>query len=121
MTLKNCNDLVRLFPPPNVSVNTQGANLEVITFLLGLTLDRPVIDKTGLTGLYDLHLDFGREGTTVGDMPPPPPGAPPSEPLGPAGPSIFTAIQEQLGLKLESSKGPREFLVIDSVERPSEN
>ena len=121
MTQNNCNDLVRLFPPPNVSVEAHGANLEVITFLLGLTLDRPIVDKTGLMGLYDLHLDFGREGTTVGDMPPPPPGAPPSEPLGPAGPSIFTAIQEQLGLKLESTKGPRDFLVIDSVERPSEN
>jgi bla regulator protein BlaR1 len=117
---KNCNDLVRLFPPPNLSIEAQGAKLEVVAFLIGLTLDRPVVDKTGLTGSYDLHMEFGRDQTTL-PLPPPPPGVVPTEPLDPSGPSIFTAIQEQLGLKLEPTKGPREFLVIDRVERPSEN
>jgi uncharacterized protein (TIGR03435 family) len=78
---------------------------------------RPVIDKTGLKGLYDFKLEWTPE---VG---PAAPGisepAPP--PADPSGPSLFTAIQEQLGLKLEPAKGPTEFLVIDSVARPSEN
>jgi uncharacterized protein (TIGR03435 family) len=49
------------------------------------------------------------------------PGAEPAPPPDSSGPSIFTAIQEQLGLKLESTKGPVEIIVIDHIERPSEN
>ena len=64
---------------------------------------RMIIDKTGLTGKYDVELTW----------------APNNEPD--AGPSIFTAIQEQLGLKLESSKAPVDVVVIDHLERPSEN
>jgi len=71
-------------------------------------LDRPVIDKTGLTGLFNFTLTYEPESS-----------APPDEPS--TGPSIFTAVQEQLGLKLEPAKGPADFLVIDSVTRPSEN
>jgi uncharacterized protein (TIGR03435 family) len=92
---------------------------------------RPVIDKTELTGLYDFVLRFSPEGlTSFGALapfptPPPPPlqggaapapGAAAAEPL----PSIFTALQE-LGLRLESTKGPLEVLVIDSVQKPTEN
>jgi uncharacterized protein (TIGR03435 family) len=64
---------------------------------------RPVVDKTGLEGSYDCEATWSREGSD-----------------GP-GPSFFTAIQEQMGLKLESSKGPVEVVVIDHIERPSEN
>jgi uncharacterized protein (TIGR03435 family) len=46
---------------------------------------------------------------------------PPLPPVDPNGPSLFTALQEQLGLKLESQKGPVEMIVIDHIERPSEN
>ena len=77
---------------------------------------RLVIDRTGLTGRFDLDLEW-----TPDQMPPPPPpGAPPSVlPPPPAdGPSLFAAIQEQLGLKLEATRGPVEVLVIDSAERP---
>jgi uncharacterized protein (TIGR03435 family) len=77
---------------------------------------RLVIDRTGLTGRFDLDLEW-----TPDSMPtPPPPGAPPSVlPPPPAdGPSLFAAIQEQLGLKLEATRGPVEVLVIDSAERP---
>jgi uncharacterized protein (TIGR03435 family) len=76
-------------------------------------LDRPVIDKTGLPGGFDLHL------TWAADVPEGAPG--PGAAIDPAGPSIFTALKEQLGLKLESAKEPIEILVIDHVEQPSEN
>jgi uncharacterized protein (TIGR03435 family) len=102
-----------------------GGSLDDLAKALGLDLDRIVIDKTGITGRYDFHLNFGADETTAGLNSMRGPNGPvvtPSTPSDPSGgPSIFTAIQEQLGLKLESAKGPREFLVIDRVERPTEN
>jgi uncharacterized protein (TIGR03435 family) len=70
-----------------------------------------------LKGFYDIELKFavdGLESPAPAESGTPPPG-------DPAGPSIFTAIQEQLGFKLDSTKGPVEVLVIDSVQRPAEN
>jgi uncharacterized protein (TIGR03435 family) len=82
-------------------------------------LGRPVIDKTGITGFYDIKLqwtpELGQGQVAPGGSEPAPP------PPDISGPSIFTAIQEQLGLRLESSKGPVEVLVIDSVQKPTEN
>jgi uncharacterized protein (TIGR03435 family) len=76
-------------------------------------MGRPVLDRTGLTGDYDLHMEFAPE------APAPKPGeAVASEPTGP---SFMMALQEKLGLKLETTKGPVEFLVIDRIERPSAN
>ncbi|HEV1287836.1 MAG TPA: TIGR03435 family protein [Bryobacteraceae bacterium] len=69
-------------------------------------LDRPVIDATGLKGVFNFTLDY-----SPGD----------AAPSDNAGPSIFTALTEQLGLKLEAGKGPVDILVIDHVERPSDN
>ena len=90
--------------------------------MLSQVLRRPVIDKTGLKGLYDIKLkwtpEMGQGTTPFGPLPA---GAQPPPAPDPSGPSIFTAVQEQLGLKLESTKGPAEVLVIDSVEKPSEN
>lgn len=77
---------------------------------------RPVVDKTGLSGLYDIKLQWSPDAGLA--APVNPPGAAPS---APSGPSLFTALEEQLGLKLEPSKGPLPVLVIDSIERPSEN
>jgi uncharacterized protein (TIGR03435 family) len=78
-------------------------------------LDRPVVDKTGIAGLFDFQLEFAPDEAT--------PALPRLKTLADSagGPSIFTAMQEQLGLKLEPAKGPGEFLIIDSVERPTEN
>ncbi len=72
---------------------------------------RAIIDKTGLTGIWDMHMQ--------GDFRPPPPnpGAEPTEP----GESIFTALEQQLGLHLDSGKAPVEVLVIDHAEKPGEN
>jgi bla regulator protein blaR1 len=90
---------------------------------LSQQLGRPVIDKTGLTGKYDIQLkwtpDAGQE--PAGPFGPPPPGVQLPPPPDPNRPSIFTALTEQLGLRLESEKAPAEVLVIDRVEKPSEN
>jgi uncharacterized protein (TIGR03435 family) len=71
-------------------------------FLSG-QLGRNIIDQTNLTGKYDFTLTYAPE---MGDI---------------TGPSIFTALQEQLGLKLESGKGPVDVVVVDSAEKPSAN
>jgi uncharacterized protein (TIGR03435 family) len=83
---------------------------------LSLVMDRTVIDRTGLTALSDIQLTFLPDDSTAA-MPPPPPGAVPA--LEMKAPSILTALQEQLGLRLESTKGPVEVIVIDHAERPS--
>jgi uncharacterized protein (TIGR03435 family) len=90
---------------------------------LSRMLGRTVEDKTGLTGNFDIKMQWTPDTTQLQQMAPPgglPPGAPPPQ-FDPNGPSIFTALQEQLGLKLESQKGPVDVLVIDHVEKPSEN
>jgi uncharacterized protein (TIGR03435 family) len=85
-----------------------GAPIEKLTVSLAAWLHCPVIDKTGLTGKYDFQLQWtAREGAET-------------EPEA-NWPSLFTAIQEQLGLKLEPGKGPVSVLVIDHVEKPSGN
>ena len=101
-------------------IRTSGNTIEQFaTDLLSERAQRVVIDKTGLTGYYDISLTY----TPTADQMPqgqPPPGATPP-PIDPDGPSLFTAIQEQLGLKLQDQRGPVEVLVIDSIEQPTEN
>ena len=79
-----------------------------------MVLGRSVIDRTGVTALFDVQLDFVPDDTTP-FMPPPPPGS------GISGVSIVQALQEQLGLRLESTRGPVELIVVDQAERPSAN
>jgi uncharacterized protein (TIGR03435 family) len=95
-----------------------GGKVPIAEFVrvLSRVLGRTVTDQTGFSGIFDINLKFLPDDTTSG-LPSPPPGAIPSEI---ASPSIFSAIQ-QLGLRLESTKGPVEVLVIDHVERPSAN
>lgn len=101
------------------SLSAVAQNLDMFADLLSRLAGRPVLNQTGLKGDYDFTLqwtpDEGR-----GQMPGGPPGeaAPPSDA---SGPSIFTAVQEQLGLKLEPQKAPVDTIAIDRVERPSEN
>jgi uncharacterized protein (TIGR03435 family) len=78
--------------------------------LLVNELGRPVVDKTGLTGLYDVKLEWAPE--TLQAVP---------ENVPPGASRLTTAIQEQLGLKLESTKGLVEVIVVDSAQKPSEN
>jgi uncharacterized protein (TIGR03435 family) len=90
--------------------------------LAALYLGRPVIDKTGLKGFYDIKLQWTPDpASNDGPFQPGAPIAGPDTAADPSGLSIFTAIQEQLGLKLESTKGPVKVLVIDSVQKPSQN
>jgi uncharacterized protein (TIGR03435 family) len=92
-----------------ISIKGGDDSLAVLAFELSWRLGRPVIDQTGLEGRYGLTLTW-----TADD------GASPASDAS-NGPSLFTAIQEQLGLKLEPTKGPVPVLVIDHAEKPSEN
>jgi uncharacterized protein (TIGR03435 family) len=87
--------------------------------MLSRILGRTVIDKTGLTGKYDINMEWTPDESQALRFSPD--GPRPPAPSDTTGPSIFTALQEQLGLKLESQKGPVEVFVIDHVDRPSEN
>jgi uncharacterized protein (TIGR03435 family) len=90
----------------NGKMTAQGISMDSLAANLAGTTGHIVSNKTGLTGVYDFTLQYA-------DSDPPPPDS--------TAPSIYTAIEEQLGLKLESSKGPVQVLVIDHVERPSAN
>jgi bla regulator protein blaR1 len=141
-TESNCTKFDRDHPPPpptpggpmpnicgNVGmtrglISAYGVPITRLVDLLSNLLGRPVVDKTGASGTYNLRVEFtpdqatgdgpfgaGGPGGPGGDAPPP----------DSASPNIFTALQEQLGIKADSAKGQVEMLVIDHVERPSEN
>jgi uncharacterized protein (TIGR03435 family) len=88
-----------------------GVYMEGLATNLSRELGRTVIDKTGLSGLYTFTLTYTSD----------PDANSPSSADDTSGPTLFTALEEQLGLKLESAKGPVPVLVIDSISRPSEN
>lgn len=97
-----------LMPARNVTMG------DFVSILQRAVLDRPVVDKTGLTGRYDFDLTWAPDESQFGGEIPPVPADATSLPL-------FTAMQEQLGLRLEATRGPAEALVIDGVEQPSAN
>jgi len=99
-----------------------GQPMSAFANTLGNQVGRPVLDETGLTGAYDLTLSYMPDSGGRG-LPPgvPPPGAPELPPIDPNAPALPTALIEQLGLKLESTKGPVEMIVIDSIEPPTED
>ena len=91
--------------------------LSLFTRLLSQRLDRAVVDKTNLDGRFDIRLYWTPDvGEVALD-----PGGNPLPPANDTGPSIFTAIQEQLGLRLESTTGLVDLIIIDHVEKPSAN
>ena len=100
------------------SFSGQNVRMNYFAFFLSRLLDRNVIDRTDLSGPYDVNFHFvpdvpsgpGRGGREEG----------PAVPL-PEGPDIYTALREQLGLQLEKGKGPVDYLVIEHVEKPSAN
>lgn len=95
--------------------------MTLLASMLAQVVRRNVIDRTGLIGAFDFDLRW-----TPDTLPARPPGTPADQPIrlngieiDPNGPSIFTAVQEQLGLKLEATRGPVDVLVVDHVERPT--
>jgi uncharacterized protein (TIGR03435 family) len=85
-------------------INAMDVTLAELADLLEVQLDRVVVNDTGIDGVFDFKLTWT-----------------PSQPTDLTGPSIFTAIQEQYGLKLEARKAPVEIIVIDHIERPTAN
>jgi uncharacterized protein (TIGR03435 family) len=114
----------------STSISDKGANLEAhaasMDDLADILSDQPetseryVIDRTGLAGVYDYSLRWTPENMTV-NVRSPETGAQMALDTGGSGPSLFSALESQLGLKLESQKAPVETLVIDQVEAPSPN
>ena len=110
--------------PGGVRMEGGAVAMPELTRMLAMVMHRPVLDRTGFTGAFDLHLEFAPDETAAGLPRSVGKGDPDSTPAaadaaGP--PPIFAALQEQLGLRLESTKGPVDVLVIDHVERPTEN
>jgi uncharacterized protein (TIGR03435 family) len=101
--------------PGRIVMPARNASMQDFTSVLQrAVLDRPVVNKTGLTGRYDFDLDWSPSGREFGgDIPAAGEDAP--------SPPLFTAVQQQLGLKLEATHGLAQAFVIDDVERPSAN
>lgn len=99
------------------NMNVGGMPMLELARALSPMVGRIVVDKTGLKGRYDFQLTYAAEGRGFG----PGPGGAEPPPVDPNTPSLFTAVQEQLGLKLESERGPVDVVVIDRVEQPTED
>jgi uncharacterized protein (TIGR03435 family) len=107
--------LAFIFTPGVLHLPARYASMDEFASLLQRSaLERPVVDRTELTGRYDFDLEFSVDETLFG-------GALGKAPDDSTKPSLFAALQEQLGLKLEATRGPVSALVIDHAERPSEN
>jgi uncharacterized protein (TIGR03435 family) len=109
-SIENCGAARATERPCNMNVNSgrvraSGTQLSELAPLLSQYIGRRVFDRTGMPGLYDFELDF----------------SPGLEAGGDNSTSLFTALQEQLGLKLESQSGPVEVIVVQQIRRPTEN
>jgi uncharacterized protein (TIGR03435 family) len=102
-----------------------GVTMKDLAQRLSNQLDRPVVDKTGVAGMFEITLEFAPDSMIRGFGGRGPGDAGRSEaspiPADPVGPTLFTAMQEQLGLKLAGDKAPVDYLVIDHVEKATEN
>jgi uncharacterized protein (TIGR03435 family) len=104
-----------VYPPARIHLPAKNATMSDFTSLMQRALlDRPVVDRTGLTGRYDFDLDWAPDETQFG-------GEVPVAPADAQAPPFFTAIEQQLGLRLEAMRGMVQALVIDHAEPPSAN
>jgi uncharacterized protein (TIGR03435 family) len=122
-SLAQCGRIRINLSPAGLTMDGGKVQMAELIRMLATALGRPVLDRTGYTGEFDVHLSFTPDQSTMGL-----PGAGGPRDVGgpqlstdPDRPTIFAALQEQLGLKLVTAKGPVEVLVIDHVERPTEN
>lgn len=107
--------LISTVYPQRMMLPARNASMgEFVSMLQRALLDRPVVDKTGLPGKYDFDLEWAPDETQFG-------GEVPVASADAPSPPFFSAIQQQLGLRLVPTRGPIEALVIDKAERPSAN
>ncbi|MFN7918514.1 MAG: TIGR03435 family protein [Bryobacteraceae bacterium] len=103
-------------------LTADGVPIELLANVIGRQMGKTVVDKTGLTGRYDFSLRWTPQpGEGGGLFRGPGPGPGPAEAADAAGPTLFTALQEQLGLRLEAQKIMADYIVIEKGEKPSEN
>ena len=115
----NPNGLPGLFFKSLGQMGVTNANMgQFVAVLQGAVLDRPVVDRTGLQGRFDFTLTWTADDSQFRSFGPRPPSGPPADN---APPGLFTAIQEQLGLKLERANAPVDVIVIDNVQKPTDN
>jgi uncharacterized protein (TIGR03435 family) len=104
-----------VYPPARIHLPAKNATMaDFVSLMQRALLDRPVVDKTGLTGRYDFDLDWAPDETQFG-------GEVPVAPADAQASPFFKAIEEQLGLHLEATRGTVDALVIDRAEPPSAN
>jgi uncharacterized protein (TIGR03435 family) len=104
-----------VYPPARIHLPAKNVTMsDFVSLMQRALLDRPVVDRTGLTGKYDFDLDWAPDETQFG-------GEVPVAPADAQAPPFFTAIEQQLGLRLEATRGMVEALVIDHAEPPSAN
>jgi uncharacterized protein (TIGR03435 family) len=113
----SCGNILLFRSTVGLRLDAASAPIARLAPTLSRLLGRPVVDETGVTGNFDMKMEWTPDGTEVAFMP----SDTPKPPADAAGPSIFAALPEQLGLKLEPKKGPAEVFVIDHAEKPSEN
>jgi uncharacterized protein (TIGR03435 family) len=107
--------------PEGMTMEARGVTTDQLARMISMNLGSTVVNETGLKGKYDYTFSFAPEmGGRMMGMPPPGAGDS-SAPPPPQGPSIFTAVEEQLGLKLEGKREPVDVVVIDHIEQPSPN
>jgi uncharacterized protein (TIGR03435 family) len=105
-----------LFPRAGLLPARNATMTELAQSLQGAVLDRPVVNRTGIEGRYDFTLDWQVDETQFASF-----GPPQAPPPDSGKPNIYEAFQQQLGLKLERGKAPADVMVIDKLEKPSEN
>ena len=102
-------------------IEVRGSTMTQFAQRLSGRVDRTIVDKTGIAGKFNFHLEFTPDPNMPGQGVPAGRGGDSGNPPADSGPNLFAALQEQIGLKLSSDKGPVSFLIIDHVEKPAAN